>query len=336
MSNTLKQLMSIPKKLTQQPAEERRASVFGMVESGKTTILGLLHIICRAYANRENEPKKKPKFYSMVEERSSNIRVIAGELSRGMFPEKTPPGHTFEADFLMRFNKPFGEQYVRLPFCETAGETFTEMLKRFGTGQYDIDPSMADAHLIADYILRTDAIVLIAPVTRGVGMEKEIGSTLQLPDVNLSRLLTAIYRYKETDAQHNPAHRPIKGIAVFLTKYDALRDFLEANQMNLNTDIGVHRFMSKYFPDTYQVLGWYGLDNVKFWATGVEIESEKIIDETKTIDPNNPVYKVVGKLHPVNPKRGYKIAVDYTRNMPRFYEEPFYEFIEWLRTTVMA
>lgn len=316
---TAKDLFSIPT-LGTKIQQERRASVFGMVESGKTTILGLLHIICAAYANKENEPGKKAKFQSMVEERSSNIRVIAAELRQGMFPEKTPPDHTFEADFLMRFNKPFGEQYIRLPFCETAGETFTKMLKRFGTGQYDIDPSMKDASLIRNYILETDAIVLVAPVPRGVGIEREIGASVQHPDVNLSRLLTGIYKYKEQDPG-----RPIRGISVFLTKYDALQDFLVASHMDLNTEEGVHRFMSKHFPDTYQVLGWYGLDNVKFWATGVEIETEK--------DQFN---KVVAKLHPLDPKRGYKIVVDYTRNIPKFTEQPFYEFIEWLKNTVMA
>ena len=325
LKQTARNLIAIPK-LSPKIETERRASVFGMVQSGKTTILGLLHVICAMYANKENEPGKRPKFHSMVEERSSNIRVIAAELRKGMFPEKTPATeHVFEADFLMRFGKAFGDQYIRLPFCETAGETFTKMLKRFGEGQYDIDPMMQDAPLIRDYILNTDAIILIAPVTRGVGIEAEIGAPIQLPDVNLSRLLTGIYKYKMKDKLGNPGYRPIRGIAVFLTKYDALQDFLETNQMNLDTKEGVHAFMSKHFPDTYQVLGWYGLENVRFWATGVEIETEK-----------NELGKIVAKRHPLNPARGYKIAVDHNRNIPVFREEPFFEFIEWLRTTVMA
>jgi len=217
---TAKDIFSIPRR-GPKVEQERRASVFGMVQSGKTTILGLLHIISVIYANKENEPSKKPRFHSMVEERSSNIRVIAAELRKGMFPEKTPSEHVFEADFLMRFNKPFGEQFIRLPFCETAGETFNKMLERFGKGQYDIDPQIQDAHLIRDYILNTDAIILIAPVTRGVGIEAEIGAPVQLPDVNLSRLLTGIYKYKTMDEASNPRHRPIRGIAMFLTMYDA-------------------------------------------------------------------------------------------------------------------
>ncbi len=127
------------------------------------------------------------------------------------------------------------------------------------------------------------------------------------------------------DAKANPNHRPIRGIAVFLTKYDAAQSFLETKHMDLKTQEGVHAFMSKYFPDTYSVLGWYGLENVKFWPTGVEIETEK-----------NQMGETVAKLHPLNPNRGYKIKVDHNRNVPKFTENPFYEFIDWLKTTVMA
>jgi len=95
--------------------------------------------------------------------------------------------------------------------------------------------------------------------------------------------------------------------------------------MSLETEEGVHAFMSKYFPETYAVLGWYGLENVKFWATGVEIETEK-----------NELGKIVPKRHPLNPNRGWKIKVDHNRNVPVFTESPFYEFIDWLKATVMA
>jgi len=319
-----KNLLSIPG-LSPKVEEERRASLFGMVQSGKSTVLGLLENVCINYANVSNAPGKKGGFHFLIQERSSGIRQIGAELRQGMFPEKTPPDVTFEADFLMRFGKTFGERHLRLPFCETAGETFTKLLDRFGKGQYDITPAMQDAALIHDYVLDTDAIVLIAPVTRPLGVEREVGAQLNLPDVNLGRLLAGIFGYKMEDAKNNPNHRSIRGIAVFLTKYDAVRDYLETKHMNLKTKEGVHSFMSKYFPETYAVLGWYGLENVRFWPTGVELETEK-----------NELGKIVAKLHPLNPARGYKIRVDHNRNMPVFTEEPFYEFIEWLKDTVMA
>lgn len=319
-----KQIIAIPR-LTPKPEQERRASVFGMVESGKTTILGLLEVVCVDYANKANKPGSKTKFHFLVQERTSGIRQAGSELRQGMFPEKTGTDKVFEADFMMRFDKTFGKQHLRLPFCETAGETFTKLLDRFGKGQYDISPAMQDAALIHDYVLDTDAIVLIAPVTRPLGLEVEQGAALNLPDVNLARLLSGIYGYKMEDQRSNPNHRPIRGIAVFLTKYDAVKNWLETKHMSLETQEGVHIFMSKYFPETYAVLGWYGLENVKFWATGVEIETEK-----------NELGKIVPKRHPLNPDRGWKIKVNHNRNVPVFTEKPFYEFIDWLKDTVMA
>ncbi len=322
---TAKNVFSIPG-LKSKVEQERRASVFGMVESGKTTILGLLEIVCVNYANKANQMGSKSKFHFYVRERTSGIRQAASELRQGMFPEKTPPDHVFEADFMMRFDKAFNKQHLCLPFCETAGETFTKLLDRFQKGQYEITPAMQDADLIHDYILDTDAVVLIAPVTRPLGEEPEMGASLQQPDVNLARLLSGIYGFKTEDAKTNPNYRPIRGISVFLTKYDRVQTFLETSSMNLNTQEGVHAFMSKYFPETYAVLGWYGLENVKFWPTGLEIETEK-----------NEMGQTIAKLHPRNPKRGYKIKVDYHRNVPvGKYEAEMHEFIEWLKDTVMA
>lgn len=321
---TIKDLATIPR-LGLRTDQELTASVFGMIESGKTTILGLLEIICINYANQTNTPGSKSKFYYLVLERSSGIRQVAGELRQGMFPEKTPANIVFEAEFLMRWGGAIGKKQIRLPFCETGGETFTKMLDRFGKGQYEIDPMMRDADLIFDYILNTDAIVLIAPVTRPLGLEKEIGAPLNLPDVNLARLLSGIFGYKMEDERTNPLYRRIRGIAVFLTKTDGATKFLATKHINLKTREGVHTFMSKYFPETYAVLSWYGLDNVKFWPTGVILETEK-----------DDLGQVVGKIHPKNPSRGYKIKTDYNRNMPVFTEEPFYEFIEWLKNTVVA
>lgn len=325
LAKTLRDLATIPRGLGSKPQQERRASVFGMVESGKTTFLGLLEIVCVDYANKTNKRGSKDKFHFLVRERTSGIRQTSSELRQGMFPPKTEHG-IFMADFMMRFDRTFGKQQIMLPFCETDGETFNTMLERFGDGQYDINPNMKDAQLVHDYILNTDAPILIAPVTRPLGLEKELGAQLNLPDVNLSRLLAAIYGYKEEDQRLNPHYKPIKGIGVFLTKTDGAKVHLDARHINIETEEGIHLFMSKYFPETYAVLGWYGLEKVRFWPIGLELETD-----------TNGLGEVVGKKHPLKPERGWKIAVDYARNMPKGnYEKQLYEFIDWLKDTVMA
>jgi len=325
---TAKNLITIPK-LGVKPEEERRASVFGMQQAGKTTVLGLLEIMCINYANETNRPGSKSKFYSLIVERSSGIRQVAGELRQGMFPIRTPADRTFEADYLMRWGGKIGRKQIRLPFCETGGEAFTNMLGRWGKGQYAINPDMEEADLIFDYILNTDAVILILAITRPLGLEKEIGAPLNLPDVNAARLLSGIFGYKMEDEKKNPmGYRPIRGVAVFLTKHDAAERILVTNEhINLDTKEGLYMFMSKYFPETYATLSWYGLENVRFWRTGLTIETEK--------DPITQKKK--GKLHPLNPSRGYKIKVDYNRNMPvGDYEHQMREFIDWLKDTVMA
>jgi hypothetical protein len=320
--NPLKNILSIPK-LESKPSQERRASVFGMVESGKTTILGLLEITCVNLANQANLKTGKYKgFRFLVQERTSGIRQSSSDLRKGMFPKKTPPDHVFEADFLMRKKGIMDEKFLRLPFCETAGEEITKLLKRFEKGEYEVTADMfQDAGAIHEYILDSDAIIVIAPVTRAAGIEEEKGTTIKDPDVNISRLLSAIYAYKDKI----PESPRIRALGVFLTKYDALREVLESKGMNLKTQDGVHRFMSKYFPETYAVLGWYGLENVKFWPTGVEIETEK-----------NELGQVVAKLHPLNPERGYKIKVDSKSNVPRYTQQEFIDFVDWCLEKLMA
>lgn len=321
-----KNLFAIPS-LGSKTEEERRASVFGMQQSGKTTELGLLEIVCINYAAETNRPGSRTKFYSLIVERTSGIRQIAGELRQGMFPERTPADRTFEADYLMRFGGKIGEKQIRLPFCETGGEAFTAMLERWGKGQYAVDPHMEDADLIFDYVLNTDAIILVLPITRLLGLEKEIGAPLNLPDVNAARLVSGIFGYKMEDEKTNPMYRPIRGVAVFLTKLDAAAKTLASSHINIKTKEGLHVFMTKYCPETYATLSWYGLENVRFWSTGLEIETEK--------DPITGKRKA--KLHPLRPDRGYKIKVNYNRNMPvGDYETQMHEFIDWLKETVMA
>ena len=65
---TAKNLIAIPT-FRVKPEEERSASVFGMQQAGKTTLLGLLEIMCINYANETNRPGSKSKFYSLIVER---------------------------------------------------------------------------------------------------------------------------------------------------------------------------------------------------------------------------------------------------------------------------
>jgi len=111
ITQSAKNLFSIPSLSSKPPQQERRASVFGMVEAGKTTFLGLLEIICIDYANKTNKRGSKNKFHCLIQERTSGIRQTSSELRQGMFPPKTTKG-IFMADFLMRFGGTFSEKFL--------------------------------------------------------------------------------------------------------------------------------------------------------------------------------------------------------------------------------
>lgn len=294
-----------------QPAE-RRIALMGLSGSGKTTALGLLEVTCIDLTQPGN-PKGKD-FYYLVEERTSGIRNAASDLRNGYFPIQTPMGEIFEADFLMRWETSFNKLFARVPFCETAGEEINKLIQRFQEGQYDLTPKdFAHATMIYEYILRANGFIVVAPTTRvqlrdGKGLEPETAIT-QDPDVNISRLLDCIYKYKrETQAP------PIKGIGVLLTKYDAMASFLSEQGMSLTDPVGVQNFMSTYFKETYAVLKWYGLDKVRFFPSWVELERDK----EGNVCQND---------------RGYKIACHANRRVPKYSVQSYLDLINWVKTT---
>jgi len=216
----------------------------------------------------------------------------------------------------MWFHESLGKQTLSLPFGELAGEEFTKLIARFQTGQYDLTPeTFQEAGAIHDYVLCCDGAIVIAPVTRALGLEDEQGSNVKDPDINIARLLDVIYKYRESNRLP-----PLKGLAVLLTKYDALQKFLCEQGMDLSTRQGTDRFMATYFKETYAVLKWYGLERVKFWPTSVGLETQK-----------NPV---TGQIEGVrHPKRGWTIKVDRRTRIPEYSQDTYRQLILWLKET---
>jgi len=260
-----------------------------------------------------------------VDEKTSGIRQAPSDLRNGMFPKQTPlsQGAIFEADFIMRWHTNFGTQRIRMPFCETAGEEISRLISRFSKGMYELDTrDFAHAKLLYEQILQSNGFIVIAPVTRaqffdGHGMEEE-PTDIKDPDVNISRLLECIYNYKEETGS-----QPIKGIAVLLTKADAMITMLRSKGMDLDTAHGRNLFMSRYFPETNAVLRFYGMDKVRLWPSGVELDVKQN-NETKELEPF---------MHPDNPKRGYKIKVVKDKRLPVYSMPTYIELVDWVKQT---
>lgn len=293
--------------------QEKRVVFIGTAGSSKTTSLGCIALECDILS------AKDPNFKHMIEEKSSGIRNVPSELCQGRFPEQTPAGLIYEADLVMKRESNFGTKTVTLPFCETAGEDIEKLMGPFQESAYRQTMDWTSAETLARYVCNSNGYVLLCPVSRahipGVPQMDEERIKQKDPDTNIARILQAIYKYKRTTKSV-----PIEGIAVLLSKYDQIQLWCEAKGMDLYKPEGARNFLNTYFRQTSGVLKFYGLEKVKFFPVHVQVEKKRNAD---------------GSIEFVKwpDGSGYKIAVDYERNLPVFSEYSYHALIDWIMDT---
>jgi len=310
MAQVLKDIFS-----TQIP-RPKRVVIVGTRGSAKTTFLGSLALACDLLSQREKG------FKHFIDERTSGICQVPSDLCAGFFPEPTPPGLIYEADMYLTWQSLFGEKTICLPFCETSGEDIENLIGPYKQSQYHQAIDYQDAQNLTRYICDSNGYILVAPVNRphvpGVPKEfldEEPTSLRWDPDVNLRRILGAIYHYKKQT--RSP---PIEGIAVLLTKYDTIDTYLKSQGMDLYDPIGARIFLQTYFRQTTGLLKYYGLEKVKFFPFHVQVEKIKHPDGTISFNKWSE-------------GRGYKITLDEKRNIPKFAEQSCYDVINWIKET---
>jgi len=290
---------------------EKRVSVIGTIGSGKTTALGLICLTCETLTNVD------PTFKFDIREKTSGVRQAPSDLRQGHFPPKTLPGTYYEADLIMKWEGSFGDKIVRLPFCETAGEEVQRWINRFSRGMYDLQRDFRSAGEIYKYVSSSNGFILVCPVSRALmftpdkQLEQEPSDLPRDPDLNLVRILEAIYDYKERT--HSP---PIEGMAVLLTKYDVIQPFAQAMGVDLYQPGGPERFMKAYFPATTAKLNFYGIDKVQFFPSYVQVERMPDNSLAKWPDGTD---KIV--LNPHRPR------------MPVYSEQDYINLINWIQRT---
>lgn len=292
---------------------EKRVSVIGTMGSGKTTALGLMCLTC------ETLSAYQPNFKSRIKEHTSGIRQAPSDLRRGHFPPKTLPGAAYEADLVLKQEGRFGTRIVRLPFCETAGEDIQKWISRFSGGMYSQRHDYRVLSELYKYVLSSNGFILVCPTSRALmytdstGMEKEPDDLPVDPDVNLVRILEAMYDYKDQTKM-----TPIEGMAVLLTKYDMVREDTQHLGMDLSTVAGMQQFMNSFFPQTSQALKYYGMDKVRFFPSFVQVQR----------DQNDPRRFVKW------PDGSDKILMNMHRpRMPQYSEQSYMDLINWLIET---
>jgi hypothetical protein len=304
------------KKALLSPLKHKRIVFMGTRGSSKTTALGCLALACDIKSASDKH------FKHLIDEKTSGMRQVPSDLCAGYFPEPTPPGLIYEADVYLTHESILGEKTVCLPFCETAGEDTEKIIGPYQQSQYHQSMNWQDASNLVKYICDSNGYVLVAPVNRPnipdiprELLESEPETLRWDPDVNLARILSSIFRYKMQTRSPE-----IEGIAVLLTKYDTIMEYLKKKGMSLYDPMGATAFLQTYFRQTSGVLKHYGMEKVKFFPVHVEVEKVRRADGS-----------VYYAQWPGN--RGYKIALDYNRNLPLFSEQTFLALIDWIMET---
>jgi len=298
-------------------AYKTRFSMLGTVGSGKTTVCGFIVLAAQTLSS------DMPSFRCRILEGTSSVLDATSRLrggfngKAGRFPQKTTAYNTYAAEsgLLMRWKGFLGEKRVQVPICDIAGEDIQVMIERFSKNIGGIGrAAYSAARNLVDYVKESDGFILTVPASKALGikgiqLEKESTDIHFDPDVNLYRILDAVITHKEQSRG-----KPIKGIAVIITKWDLLRPYAE----NFGMDIyepsgrGLTEFMDVCFPATSMILKDYGLENVKFFPSYVELERDSE-GKPKTWPEGDEKILIKG------------------RRKPSYDEQTYINLIEWLR-----
>lgn len=308
LKDTAKTIMSDEVKQAQ-----KNITIIGTIEAGKTVILGLLGLECSI------ESVDNKNFSYDIVEHTVGIRQIMSDLCQGKFPPSTPPEHLFKAIIQMTWNSGWkGKSSVTLPLVETAGEDLENLIGAYRKSQYQQVPTYDQAEKLNDQIARSHAFILVVAVSRVPGLypqtvDAEPESLIENPDVNIVRMLDGIYKYRS-----EARSKPIEGIAVLLTKYDMVDQWLIRKGMDLETADGQYKFLNTYLRQTMGKLKQYGYDNVKFFPMYVRVAKEVL--------PNGNI-----RFRKRADGNGFQILTDRRQNLPVYSREACHQLIEWTR-----
>jgi len=292
---------------------EKNITILGTVGSAKTTMLGFMGLTC------EIESVNNKNFTYDIEEWTVGIRQIISDLCQGKFPPATPTGHLFQAIMKMTWNNGWkGKTTVTLPLVETAGEDLENLIGAYRSHQYTQTATYQQAEKLNEQIARSHAFILVVPVSRVQGIypqvvDAEPESLIQNPDVNIVRMLDGIWKYRKAARS-----KPIEGIAVLLTKYDMVDQWLIAKGMDLETADGQYRFLNTYLRQTMAKLKNYGYDKVKFFPMYVRVAKE-VLPDGRIRFGSRP------------DGQGLQILTDSQQNLPVYSRNSCHQLIQWAR-----
>ena len=268
MEKLLKPIFSKPQPTQVEPLSKSfkyktRFAMVGTIGAGKTTVSTLLVVTSQTMS------QKLPDFTCRTCPGTTNIIDYDSKMRQGHFPPKTNPATTgrHEDGLLLRWGKEtrFSKaKQMNIPICDLSGEKLQTMIQNVETRRRD--PTSHEAFNmssnVVNYVRDCEGYILIAPASRamafqdGLQIEKEtedeeLSGISTDPDANLYNFIQSIISYKE-----DTKGKPIKAIAVVVTKWDMLMPFAQEMGIDLDdvTGEGIQQFMETFFPQTMSLL----------------------------------------------------------------------------------
>jgi len=259
---------------TQLYAYKTRFAMLGPTGAGKTTVSAMTVLAAQTLSS------DMPSFRCRVLEGTSSVLNAVSSLRQGHFPEKTTAHvrYAAESGLLLRDKAFFGEKKVQVPMVDIAGEDIDLMIAHYQKGATQIAPvAFSLAQNLINYVKESDGYILCVDSSKALGVKGYNAPTDQVredPDNYLHRLLSEIFIYKE-----HSRGKPIKGVAVVITKWDTISNYAASWGMDVYdpTGQGLKEFMDVCFPSTSMILKDYGFGfgaNIKIFPSYINVERE--------------------------------------------------------------
>lgn len=299
-------------------------AMLGTIGSGKSAVAA--GIVLSAQTKSSDEPG----FTCRVLEGNSKIDNDVSRLRQGRFPEKTPAHMPvpYESGLLITYagflNR---KKQVQIPLGDIAGEDVIRVVPRVHALN-PLETSSYNANVaLLQHVRDAQGYICVLPASRvllfpeNVQLEsvvpKHSAEHLGLvadPDVNLKRILSAIFTHKEVS--HG---KKIKGIAVVVTKWDLLAPYAENLGVDIYepTGVGLRNFMDVAFPATSMELKAWGLHNIEFFPSYFKVKRDD--QGTPVKWPNGGDRIEVVRKRPDRPTR-----------IPNYSETSYMRMFDWL------
>jgi len=302
-----------------------RFAEIGTIGSGKTVVSTLLVLTSQTMSHII------PDFSCMTLPGSTNIVDYDSKMRDGHFPPKTNPASSLrhESGLLLRWGKRFGKaKQMNIPICDLAGEKLQSMIQSLEFRLHN--PTSQEAlninNNLLTYVRNCEGYILIAPASRamafhdGLQLEKETedeeksGISVD-PDANLYKFMQDIMVEKE-----RCKGKPIKAIAVVVTKWDILMPYAQEMGIDLDdpTGQGIQTFMETFFPQTTSLLKFIQNNNtniqLRFFPSYVKIQKDAEGKPEKWPDGT------------------FKIEKEPNQRIPKYWSQSYLDLINFLGT----